>query len=90
MADVYEIRLREHLDNRWANRFDDFALSYLEDGTTLLVGPIPDQAALHGLLSRVRDLGLTLLAVTCIGSERHPASPPADGIRPGGMPAMES
>jgi hypothetical protein len=90
MTHVYEIRLREHLDNRWANRFVGFVLSYLEDGTTLLVGPVRDQAALHGLLSRVRDLGLTLLAVTCIGAEQQPASLPADSVRTGSRPAMES
>jgi hypothetical protein len=63
MTDVYEIRLKEHLDNRWSNRFEGFVLSHQADGSTLLVGSIPDQAALHGVLMKVRDLGLTLLAV---------------------------
>lgn len=66
MGDIYEIRLKEHLDDCWAKRFDDFALSHDDDGTTLLVGPVPDQAALYGLLMRVRDLGLTLMAVVRI------------------------
>jgi hypothetical protein len=63
MAEVYEIRVREHLDNCWANRFDGFLIQREEDGTTALVGPVADQAALHGLLMKVRDLGLTLLSV---------------------------
>jgi len=68
MTDVYEIRLKEYLDQRWANRFEGLALSHREDGSTVLVGPVCDQAALHGLLCRVRDLGLTLLAVLRIES----------------------
>lgn len=63
MTDFYEIQLKEHLDNRWADRFPDFDISYTEDGTTLLIGPVPDQAALHGLLIKVRDLGLTILSL---------------------------
>jgi len=82
MADVYEIWLREHLDTRWSDRFEGFVFSYREDSTTLLVGSVPHQAALHGLLARVRDLGLRLLAVTCIGSEQRECEPhQADGGR---------
>ena len=60
----YEIRVKGHLDGRWAAWFDGLALSHRSDGTTVLRGPVADQAALHGLLSRVRDLGLPLIAVT--------------------------
>jgi hypothetical protein len=63
MAEVYEIRVREHLDNCWANRFDDFLITHEENGTTALIGPVADQAAVHGLLMKVRNLGLTLLSV---------------------------
>jgi hypothetical protein len=66
MTDIYEIQLKEHVDDQWAHRFDDFVMSYKEDGTTLLSGPIADQAALHGLLLKVRNLGLTLLSVVLI------------------------
>ena len=59
----YEIRVKGHLDTRWAAWFDGLALSHGSDGTTLLRGPVVDQAALHGLLSRVRDLGLPLISL---------------------------
>jgi hypothetical protein len=59
----YEIRLKGHLDDRWAAWFDGLTITRQDDGTTLLTGPVADQAALHGLLSKVRDLGLPLIAV---------------------------
>ncbi len=59
----YEIRLKGHLEARWADWFDGLTLRRESDGTTLLAGPVADQAALHGLLSRVRDLGLPLVSV---------------------------
>jgi hypothetical protein len=59
----YEIRLKGHLDARWAAWFDGLALTREDDGTTCIRGPVIDQAALHGLLQRVRDLGLPLLTV---------------------------
>lgn len=69
MGNTYEIRLKETLDDCWARRFDDWTLSPDSDGSTLLVGPLRDQAALHGLLGQVRDLGLALLAVNCVEPE---------------------
>jgi hypothetical protein len=60
----YEIRLKGHLDPRWAAWFDGLGLTHERDGTTLLRGPVVDQAALHGLLRKVRDLGLPLVSVT--------------------------
>jgi len=62
----YEIRLKGRLDARWATWFDGLSLSHESDGTTVLSGPVIDQAALHGLLSKVRDLGLPLISVTQI------------------------
>jgi hypothetical protein len=59
----YEIRLKGHLDDRWAGRFGGLSLSHGSDGTTVLSGPVVDQAALYGLLRTVRDLGLPLLSV---------------------------
>ena len=63
---LYEIRLKGHLNDRWADWFEDLAITLEEDGDTLLTGPVVDQAALHGLLKRVRDLGLPLLSVNFI------------------------
>jgi hypothetical protein len=60
---LYEIRIQGHLDDRWAERFDGLTITLEEDGNTLLTGPIIDQAALHGLLKKVRDLGLPLVSV---------------------------
>ena len=59
----YEIRLKGHLEPRWADWFDGLRLSQERDGTTVLSGSVVDQAALHGLLARVRDLGVPLIAV---------------------------
>ena len=65
----YEIRLRGRLDARWAAWFDGMTITYECDGTTRLRGPVADQAALHGLLQRVRDLGLPLLSVARVEPE---------------------
>ena len=62
-AGQYEIRLDGHLDQRWAAWFDGLTLTRRSDGTTVLRGPVVDQAALHGLLQKVRDLGLLLVSV---------------------------
>ena len=71
----YEIRLRGHLDSRWAAWFDGLSLSNENDGTTVIGGPVADQAALHGLLQKVRDLGLPLVSVTQVQPECPPARP---------------
>jgi len=60
---LYEIRVRGHLDARWADRFGGMTITLAENGETLLTGPVIDQAALHGLLKKVRDLGLPLVSV---------------------------
>ena len=59
----YEIRLRGHLDARWAAWFDGLTLTHDSDGTTIIHGPVADQAALYGLLQKTRDLGLPLISV---------------------------
>jgi hypothetical protein len=68
---LYQIRLKGHLDRQWAEWFDGLTITLEANGETLLTGPVVDQAALHGLLRKVRDLGLPLLAVICIA---EPAS----------------
>ena len=60
---LYEIRLKGHLDDRWADWFGGLTITLKDNGDTLLTGPVVDQAALHGLLRKVRDLGIPLLSV---------------------------
>jgi hypothetical protein len=72
----YEIRLAGLLDPRWVGRFDGLTLSHDAAGITVLSGPIADQAALHGLLQRVRDLGLPLVSVARLPGEREEPSSP--------------
>jgi hypothetical protein len=60
---VYEIRIKGHLDGRWSEWFDGLTITNLENGEAMLSGEIVDQSALHGLLNKVRDLGLPLLAL---------------------------
>ena len=68
---AYEIRLKGHLEPRWATWFDGLSLTKESDGTTVIRGSAMDQAALHGLLSKVRDLGLPLIAVTHIDQPKE-------------------
>ena len=63
---IYEIRIKGHLGHLWADWFDDLTITLEDNGNTLLSGPVVDQAALHGLLKKVRDLGMPLLSVTQI------------------------
>ncbi len=63
----YEIRIKGHLDTRWAAWFDGLTLTHAGDGTTVLHGPVSDQAALYGLLQKTRDLGLPLISVNHVG-----------------------
>jgi hypothetical protein len=60
---VYEIRIKGHLGKQWTDWFEGLTIKLEDDGDTLLTGPVIDQAALHGLLKKVRDLGLPLLSV---------------------------
>jgi hypothetical protein len=75
---LYDIRLKGRLDTRWAAWFDGLSLTHQGDGTTVIHGPVADQAALHGLLRKVRDTGLPLVSVTCV----EPAQP---GISPSNL-----
>ncbi len=66
---LYQIRLKGHLDSQWAAWFDGLTVTMEEDGNTLLSGPVADQAALHGLLRKVRDLGMPLVSVVPVQSD---------------------
>jgi hypothetical protein len=72
MSDLYEIRLQGHLGGNWSDWFDQVTTELCADGTTLLVGPIPDQAALHSLLNKIRDLGIPLLLVRRVANPGLP------------------
>jgi hypothetical protein len=71
---IYEIRIDGHLGGQWSDWFDGLTITLEDDGQTLLTGPVVDQAALHGLLRKVRDLGLPLLSITRVETDRADAS----------------
>ena len=74
---IYQIRLKGHLAREWTDWFEGLTITLEEDGNTLLTGPVIDQAALHGLLKKVRDLGMPLVSVS-------PVKPgPASTLEPG-------
>ena len=66
---TYQIKLKGHLNQSWADWFDEMTFIHESDGTTTLTGEIIDQSALHGLLKKIRDLGLPLISVNQIDSK---------------------
>ena len=64
---LYQIRIKGHLDDRWSDWFGSLTITLEDNGDTLLTGPVVDQAALHGLLKKVRDLGMPLISVSPLG-----------------------
>ena len=70
---LYEIRIKGHLDGRWADWFEGLSFTHESDGTTLLDGPLTDQAALHGVLNRIRDLGLPIISIQCVSPDKKGA-----------------
>ena len=77
---VYQIRLKGHLGSHWTDWFEGLTITLEEDGNTLLTGLVVDQAALHGLLKKVRDLGMTLVSVSSL--EHGPSTTlPLQGLR---------
>jgi hypothetical protein len=75
----YKIRIKGHLDKRWSEWFDGLEIINLKNGEAMLSGEIVDQAALHGVLAKVRDLNLALVAVSSVSPERQDPT-----IRPAG------
>jgi hypothetical protein len=68
---IYQIRIKGHLGHQWTDWFEGLTISLEENGETLLTGPVVDQAALHGLLKKVRDLGMPLLAVNRVEPDQE-------------------
>jgi hypothetical protein len=75
-AGQYEIRIRGHLEPRWVAWFEGLTLTREAEGTTLICGSVADQAALHGLLQKVRDVGLPLVSVRNVTTDSSSAPPP--------------
>ncbi len=70
---VYQIRIKGHLNEQWEDWFEGMNISLEDNGNTLLTGPVIDQPALHGLLKKVRDLGMTLLSVNGVNPDQPEA-----------------
>lgn len=81
-----EMRIKGHLDRSWSDWFDGLIIHYTSDGETLLKGPIPDQAALYGLVAKARDIGLQLLSIHLVENTslvaNNWASPQNELLRP--------
>jgi hypothetical protein len=77
---AYRLRVHGHLDQHWSASFGDLTLTREDDGTTTLAGPVADQAQLHGLLTKIRDLGVTLVSVEVVDVT---INDPAARARPG-------
>lgn len=71
---IYQIRIKGHLGSRWTDWFEGLTITMEDNGDTLLSGPVVDQAALHGLLKKVRDLGIPLISVSPVDADHADAS----------------
>lgn len=69
LQEIYQIVVKGHLDNEWSDWFDGLTITLVDNGETILSGPIIDQTALHGVLIKIRDLGLPLLSLMCVESD---------------------
>ena len=75
----YQLRVEGHLDTHWSAHLDDLALTLEDDGTTTLTGLVQDQSQLHGLLAKIRDLGLTLISVRVLNDLQMDEGPTEKG-----------
>ena len=69
--EIYQIVVKGHLESEWSDWFDGLTITLIDNGETILSGPIVDQSALHGVLIKIRDLGLPLMSLTRIETERE-------------------
>jgi hypothetical protein len=83
---IYQIRIKGQLDSEWSDWFEGLSITLEENGDTLLTGEVIDQAALHGLLKKVRDLGMPLVSVSPV----KPAPPAAPGTSQADVPDVKS
>jgi len=74
---IYAIRIKGHLGRQWTDWFGEMTFTLEDNGDTLMTGPVVDQAALHGLLKKVRDLGMPLISVTGVEPDQDDAAQPA-------------
>ena len=89
--EVYQIVVKGHLDRDWSDWFDGLTITLVGSGETLLAGPLADQTALHGVLIKIRDLGLPLLSLTRIEAERESESTSKQNNREGiGPPFVDT
>ncbi len=77
MRKHYQIRIKDHIDESWTDWLNGLTIHHEDSGETLLIGSLPDQAALHGVLNRLRDLGIQLVSVNLI-EDGHPEEGEAD------------
>ena len=82
MTQDYEIRIKGHLDESWADWFDGLTILHQENGDTVLSGSLTDQAALHGVLNRLRDLGIQLISVNAVDKPQTPGKENGDEPTP--------
>ncbi len=86
----YQVRVDGHLDDHWSSWFADLVVVRESDRTTSITGAVRDQAELHGLLAKVRDLGVALVSVAVVDPPAAPAAPAAPAVTSGSRPAPTS
>ena len=71
---IYQIRIKGHLGRQWVDQFEELSITLEDNGSTLLTGPVVDQAALHSILRKIRDMGVALLSVNSLSARPQDSS----------------
>jgi hypothetical protein len=79
-VEIYEIKIKGHLDTRWSEWLYGLTITHERDDTTTLYGPLPDQTVLHSVMDRIRDMNLPLVSVNLIGSDGQPVNDKVKGL----------